>query len=64
VSLENNDIEIDPDPVVETAAVGGQPITVTVNYTVPTIIADIAGFGELRLRGRTTMVIQGPEESS
>jgi Flp pilus assembly protein TadG len=61
VALKNDNIEIDPDPVDETAAEPGQPITVTVNYTVPTIIAEIAGFGELPLRADTTMVIQGAE---
>jgi hypothetical protein len=61
------DIEPDPDnyPLVfdpNHPVYGyGQPITVTVSYGVPTIIADIANFGYLPLRVRTTMAIQGPE---
>ncbi|MFW6115761.1 MAG: TadE/TadG family type IV pilus assembly protein [Chloroflexota bacterium] len=56
---------VDPDDLVITVdgldAELGQPITVTVAYTVPTIIADIAGFGELPLRARTAMVVFGFE---
>jgi Flp pilus assembly protein TadG len=54
------DIEIDPDPD-GTVAARGQPITVTVQYEVPTIIAQIANFGSVPLRARTTMVVFGPE---
>lgn len=39
----------------------GQPITVTVNYEVPTILADIVGLGALPLRARTEMVVFGLE---
>jgi Flp pilus assembly protein TadG len=65
VELAEDDITIDPDPegfdedLPEYAR--GEPITVTVHYTVPTIIAEIAGFGELPLRADTTMAIQGPD---
>jgi hypothetical protein len=64
VELENDDITIDPDPAGFDGAgeyARGEPITVTVHYTVPTIIADIAGFAELPLRADTTMAIQGPD---
>ncbi|MFO7741333.1 MAG: TadE/TadG family type IV pilus assembly protein [Anaerolineae bacterium] len=59
VQLKDENIEIDPDPGEngETAAPPGDPITVTVKYKVPTIIADIAGFGELPLQARTQMVV-------
>jgi Flp pilus assembly protein TadG len=40
----------------------GEPITVTVEYEVSTIIADIIDFGTLPLRARTTMIIFGEEE--
>jgi Flp pilus assembly protein TadG len=64
VTLEDDDIEIDPDPEGPNTAGPSDPITVTVSYTVPTIIADIAGFGELPLRARTTMAIQGVESQT
>ena len=39
----------------------GHPITVTVNYEVPTILTDIVGLGALPLRARTEMVVFGLE---
>ena len=70
VDLDDEDIDIDPNPVGDddgesdedgTVAISGEPITVTVSYEVPTIIASIAGsgFGSLSLRAQTTMVIFG-----
>jgi len=50
-------IEIHPDPASITTDELYRPITVTVRYTVPTIIANIAGFGELPLRAQTQMVV-------
>jgi Flp pilus assembly protein TadG len=60
VDPEELDITTDPDLVGATVE-SGNPITVTVQYTVPTIIANIAGFGELPLRARTTMVVFGQD---
>ena len=57
VELADEDIEVDPDPCCETIAAPGEPITVTVTYEVPTIIAEIAGFRSLNLRAETQMVV-------
>ncbi|MEA3374756.1 MAG: TadE/TadG family type IV pilus assembly protein [Chloroflexota bacterium] len=68
VDPEGLDIIIEPDPYpvsdpdAGTVAPPGGSITVTVTYTVRTIIADIAGFGELPLRARTAMRIYGLDE--
>jgi hypothetical protein len=61
VELDDDNIDIVPDPSGPTVA-SGTAVTVTVTYTVPTIIADIAGFGYLPLRAQTAMVVFGLDE--
>jgi hypothetical protein len=59
---------VDPDDLDITIEGGGpdaelgDAITVTVEYEVPTIIADIAGFGTVPLRAQTSMVVFGLEK--
>ena len=50
-------IAIEPDPDNGPAAGPGEPITVIVEYGVPTILTDIVGLGSLPLRARTEMVV-------
>jgi Flp pilus assembly protein TadG len=57
VALEDDDITIEQSDSIDL----GEPITVTVEYDVSTIIAQIADFGNIPLRARTTMVIFGLE---
>ena len=58
VQLDDDNIAIDPDPL-NGLVPSGVPITVTVSYNVPTIIADVAGVGTLPLNARTSMVVFG-----
>ena len=58
---EDCDIDINPDPD-DGLIASGTSVTVTVRYTVPTVIADIAGFGYLPLQARTSMVVFGVGE--
>jgi Flp pilus assembly protein TadG len=61
-SVDPEELDITTDPDLDGVTVpSGDPITVTVSYTVPTIIADIAGFGSLPLRASTTMVVFGQD---
>jgi len=57
VLLEDDDIIIEQGDSLDL----GEPITVTVEYEVSTIIADIADFTKIPMRARTTMTIFGLE---
>lgn len=56
-SVDPDDLIIETDPRDLADATLYGPITVTVRYTVPTIIANIAGFGALPLHAQTQMVV-------
>ncbi len=61
VTLEDVNIEVDPDPEEESIAEPGDPIAVTISYGFRTILADAVGAGSLTLRARTEMVVFGPD---
>jgi hypothetical protein len=67
VTLEDEDIEVTPEPVQgdddddPANAQPGDPITVTVSYDFPTILGDLVGASSLTLRARTVMVVFGQD---
>jgi Flp pilus assembly protein TadG len=61
-SLQDTDVEIDPDPVDDGCAVPGEPIRVTVTYDYPTAMGGLLGVGPLQLRAQASMAFFGNDQ--